>query len=355
MATSRSASAWRCRRTAPVPRAASRRSSIRHAHRLQPERDLERRRLQRPGRRAPRLLRDRRRHRAALDRPRPAVADLELRQQLADRLRRLLFAATSDAPRRGRPRPCLPPPRRAAWEDLGQVGTRGRARRRAADRAPRRALRGDLELRLDARARPGSRRPAASTATPAPGRWEDCGQPGSSRRLFSLASYRGDLLAVGDDSTATSTAAAAWEQVTAFDTFAHPLTVHDGRLVLGMLQPATVRAFDGSGWEDLGNPIGDPPRCDEIHTLVTLPTAGCTPARGRSGAWPAGMPPAGAGGSRAASATAPRSWRSSSTTASSTAQRSRAPRSSATSGTARGRACGGSSTRRAGSRSWCGT
>ncbi len=70
--------------------------------------------------------------------------------------------------------------------------------------------------------------------------------------------------------------------MTAFDTFAHPVTVHDGRLVLGMLQPATVRSFDGGDWRDLGNPIGDPERCDEIHTLVTF--------RGalHAGTWPLG-------------------------------------------------------------------
>ena len=68
----------------------------------------------------------------------------------------------------------------------------------------------------------------------------------------------------------------------AFDTFAHPLTVHDGRLVLGMLQPASVRAFDGVDWDDLGNPIGDPQRCDEIHSLATY--------RGalHAGTWPLG-------------------------------------------------------------------
>ena len=88
-----------------------------------------------------------------------------------------------------------------------------------------------------------------------PGRWEDCGQPGVPKRLFSLASYRGDLLAVGDDATLhVHRGGVAWEQVMAFDTFAHPVTVHDGRLVLGMLQPATVRSFDGREWDDLGNP-----------------------------------------------------------------------------------------------------
>ncbi|MDX6540546.1 MAG: hypothetical protein QOI71_2156, partial [Gaiellales bacterium] len=116
-----------------------------------------------------------------------------------------------------------------------------------------------------------------------PGRWEDCGQPGRSKRLFSLASYRGDLLAIGDDATLHAhRGGVAWEQVMAFDTFAHPVTVHNGRLVLGMLQPATVRSFDGSEWSDLGNPIGDARRCDEIHSLVTF--------RGAlyAGTWPLG-------------------------------------------------------------------
>ena len=116
-----------------------------------------------------------------------------------------------------------------------------------------------------------------------PGTWHDCGQPGSSKRIFSLASYRGDLLAMGDDSTVHAHRRdGSWERVARFDTFAHPAAVHDGRLVLGMLQPATVRSFDGANWDDLGNPLGDPERCDEIHTLVTY--------RGalHAGTWPLG-------------------------------------------------------------------
>jgi hypothetical protein len=103
-----------------------------------------------------------------------------------------------------------------------------------------------------------------------PGRWDDCGRPGDARRLFSLASYRGDLLAAGDDATLHAYRGdGRWERVMQFGTFAHPMTVHAGRLVLGMLQPSTVHAFDGARWEDLGNPLGDPDRCDEIHSLVT--------------------------------------------------------------------------------------
>lgn len=103
------------------------------------------------------------------------------------------------------------------------------------------------------------------------GQWEDCGQPGHSRRLFALASWRGDLLVVGDDATIhVYRGDRRWEQVMSFDTFAHPVGLHDGRLILGMLQPASVRSFDGSAWRDLGNPLGDPRRCDEVHSIVTF-------------------------------------------------------------------------------------
>ncbi len=105
----------------------------------------------------------------------------------------------------------------------------------------------------------------------APGRWEDCGAPGRAKRIFSLASFRGDLYAMGDDATVHAYHGdGSWELVHRFGTFAHPATVHDGRLVLGMLQPATVWSFDGERWDDLGNPLGDPDRCDEIHSLVTF-------------------------------------------------------------------------------------
>ena len=115
------------------------------------------------------------------------------------------------------------------------------------------------------------------------GRWEDCGTPGDSRRLFSLASWRGDLLVAGDDRTIHAYRGdQAWESVGAFDTFAHPMGVHDGDLILGMLQPASVRRLAGTTWDDLGNPLGDPERCDEVHSLVTH--------RGRllAGTWPLG-------------------------------------------------------------------
>ncbi len=116
-----------------------------------------------------------------------------------------------------------------------------------------------------------------------PGRWEDCGQPGRSKRLFSMASYRGDLYVVGDDSTLQLyRGGAKWEEVRRFGTFAHPMSVHDGRLILGMLQPATVWEFDGERWRDLGNPLGDPRRCNEVHSFATFR------GRLRVGTWPLG-------------------------------------------------------------------
>jgi hypothetical protein len=103
-----------------------------------------------------------------------------------------------------------------------------------------------------------------------PGRWEDCGQPGESKRLFALASWRGELLVVGDDRTIHAYRGdRMWERIGAFETFAHPMGVHDGELILGLLQPASVRRFSGSDWQDLGNPLGDPARCDEVHSIVT--------------------------------------------------------------------------------------
>jgi hypothetical protein len=170
----------------------------------------------------------------------------------------------------------------ADWEDLGQVAREG-----AHGIGPLIVHRGALfaaSWNYDwTRVHTQHLAPCHVYRFAAPGRWEDCGAPGRSRRIFSLASYRGDLLAMGDDSTVHAyRGGATWEEVARFDTFAHPATVHDGRLVLGMLQPATVRAFDGATWEDLGNPLTDPERCDEIHTLVTYGGAL------HAGTWPLG-------------------------------------------------------------------
>ena len=193
-----------------------------------------------------------------------------------------LFAATSDAPGEADRGHVYRHRGGADWEDHGRVGSDGAHGV------------GPLLVHRDAlyaatwnydwtRVHEQALAPCRVYRHDGPARWEDCGQPGRSKRLFSLASYRGDLLAFGDDSTVHAhRGGQAWERVAAFDTFAHPVTVERGRLVLGMLQPATVRSFDGTAWSDLGNPIGDPERCDEIHSLVTF--------RGalHAGTWPLG-------------------------------------------------------------------
>ncbi len=193
-----------------------------------------------------------------------------------------LHAATSDAPEEADRGHVYRHQGDADWEDLGQVGREG-----AHGVGPLVVHRGALYAatwNYDwTRVHEEALRPCRVYRYVSPGRWDDCGQPGGSRRIFSLASYRGELLAMGDDATVHAHRGdGSWEQVARFDTFAHPATVHDGRLVLGMLQPATVHTFDGTAWDDLGNPVGDPVRCDEIHTLVTY--------RGalHAGTWPLG-------------------------------------------------------------------
>jgi Concanavalin A-like lectin/glucanases superfamily len=181
-----------------------------------------------------------------------------------------LHAATSDAPEPADRGHVYRHVGETQWEDLGQVAREGAHGV------------GPLLVHRDAlyaaswnydwtRVHDEDLAPCHVYRFAAPGRWDDCGAPGNAKRIFSLASFRGDLYAMGDDATVhVHRGGATWELVRRFDTFAHPATVHDGRLVLGMLQPATVWAYDGDAWEDLGNPLGDPERCDEIHSLATF-------------------------------------------------------------------------------------
>jgi hypothetical protein len=118
-----------------------------------------------------------------------------------------------------------------------------------------------------------------------PGRWADCGQPGNSKRIFAMASFQGDLYAVGDDFTVqVYRGDNTWELVEQLPTFAHPLTVHHGRLVVGTWEhPPTVLAYDGKTWSDLGNPMSDPVRASQIHSLVPFGNAI------HVGSWPRGV------------------------------------------------------------------
>lgn len=179
-----------------------------------------------------------------------------------------IHAATTDAPRAADRGHVFRHLGGGEWQDLGRVG-----RGDASGIGPLIVHRGSLFAagwtydwtRVHGRAL----QPCHVYRYAAPGRWEDCGQPGRSKRLFSLASFRGDLLVAGDDSTIHAHRGdGRWELVRRFDTFAHPMSVVDGRLILGMLHPATVHAFDGRAWADLGNPIGDAARDDEVHSIV---------------------------------------------------------------------------------------
>jgi hypothetical protein len=171
----------------------------------------------------------------------------------------------------------------ARWEDVGQLGG-GRAR----GVGPLLVHRGELYaatwnydwMRVDEEGPV----PCRVYRYDAPGRWEDCGQPGSSRRLFGMGSYRGDLYVVGDDFTChVHRGGRTWELAGRFDTYAHPVTVFEGRLVVGTLDPAAVRAFDGTRWELLGDPEAPAPLgCTQVHSLLRY--------RGRlhAGTWPRG-------------------------------------------------------------------
>lgn len=103
----------------------------------------------------------------------------------------------------------------------------------------------------------------------APGRWEDCGQPGNSKRIFGMGTYRGVLYTTGDDFTVHAyRGGTTWEKVGAFPTYGHPLTIGDGRLYAGTLDPSMVFDYDGSTWRDLGNPLGGPDRCRQVHSFA---------------------------------------------------------------------------------------
>ena len=98
--------------------------------------------------------------------------------------------------------------------------------------------------------------------------WDNCGQPGFNKRLFSMASFRGNLYVVGDDKKCyVYEGGEDWRPCGEFPNYAHPMAVHDGRLFAGVLNPAGVHAFDGKNWKSLGNPYGSEERCNQIHAM----------------------------------------------------------------------------------------
>ena len=193
-----------------------------------------------------------------------------------------LFAATSDAPAEADRAHVYRYLGDKAWEDIGRVGHEG-----AHGVGPLIVHRGELfaaTWNYDwTRVYDEVLESCHVYRYDGLGRWIDCGQPGASRRLFGMGSYRGELFVVGDDfSVQVYAGGRRWREAFRFSTYAHPLTVHDGQLVLGTLDPASVWSFDGRTWTDLGNPLGDPVRCSQVHSLTTFRGALHT------GSWPLG-------------------------------------------------------------------
>jgi hypothetical protein len=99
-----------------------------------------------------------------------------------------------------------------------------------------------------------------------------------------MATYNGDLYAAGDDATIhVYRGGQEWELIEQLPTFAHPMTVHAGRMAVGTWElPPTVLTYDGSAWEDLGNPLGDRRLCSQLHSLLVFDGAI------HAGSWPLG-------------------------------------------------------------------
>ena len=239
---------------------------------------------------------------------RPAVEDLELRQELADRVRGT--GACRDVGRAcpGGPRARLPAPRRYRVGGPRQGGEGPIARRRPDGRPSRPPLRRDVELRLDAS--PGSGPAPCHVYGLARPDVEGCGRPGNSRRLSgsprsAATSTRGG----GRRHRARLPRRCGVGAVRRFDTFAHPATVPTtGVLVLGMLQPATVWSFDG---DRLGTTSAtrSATRSDATRSTRWSSFGGRPPRRhlaARAGRALPSRTATGGGGRWAGSATAPR-------------------------------------------------
>ncbi len=182
-----------------------------------------------------------------------------------------LYAATSDAPDEA--------DRGHVYRYLGETRLggsrpgreRGRARRGPADRPPRRALRGDLELRLDARPRPGSRalprlplrRPGPLGGLRAAGALQADLQPGlvprrparDRRRLHGPRPSRRDALGAGHG-------------------LRHVRASRDRPRRAAGARHAPAGDACGRSTAATGatsaTPSATPERCDEIHSLVTF-------------------------------------------------------------------------------------
>jgi len=85
-----------------------------------------------------------------------------------------------------------------------------------------------------------------------------------------MASYKGGLYVVGEDHGCyVHEGDQRWRKCGTFPNYGHPMAVHDGKMYVGVLNPAGVHAYDGTSWTPLGNPYGTEQRCNQIHALRT--------------------------------------------------------------------------------------
>jgi len=103
-------------------------------------------------------------------------------------------------------------------------------------------------------------------------KWEDIGQPGENYRLNSLASYNGKLYVTGFNigpkpgHVYVYDGDHRWKECGEFNGWPHALIVHSGKLYTAYPQ-GEVYAYDGTAWENLGNPLGSREECSQIHSL----------------------------------------------------------------------------------------
>jgi hypothetical protein len=103
-------------------------------------------------------------------------------------------------------------------------------------------------------------------------KWEDIGQPAENYRLNSLASYNGNLYVTGFNigpkpgHVYVLDGAHNWKQCGEFNGWPHALAVHAGKLYTAYPK-GEVYAYDGSNWENLGNPFSSLEECNQIHSL----------------------------------------------------------------------------------------
>ncbi|MGE0760834.1 MAG: LamG domain-containing protein [Pirellulaceae bacterium] len=117
--------------------------------------------------------------------------------------------------------------------------------------------------------------------------WEDLGQPGQNYRLNSLASFRGKLyvaafnIGPAPGHCYVYAGDRTWRECGEFEGWPHTLAVHDDRLYAAYPQ-GDVFAYDGTNWENLGNPLGSKERCTQIHAM------GVYGGELYAGTWPTG-------------------------------------------------------------------